>query len=182
MTTTYSDCSSSITTKKKPVSDHQCSEKVNSLNGFTLRMWNFVSSSWFERLRISDRKFVNHTTEMILWSMILKKNWVFGGLVITYAGTSPFLFCPFLKEIDKSITITGLSKHLELRVALLTSFSKYANTQLYYNNLKGTLGLNSFVYHYRHLLLGKSKKVESEKKSEANSTQCSQAVTHPSTD
>ena len=35
-------------------------------------MWNCVSSSWFERLRISDRKFVNHTTEMILWSMILK--------------------------------------------------------------------------------------------------------------
>ena len=114
--------------------------------------------------------------------MILKKNWVFGGNGITYAGTSPFLFCTFLKEIDKPVTITGLSKHLELRVALLTSFSKYANTQLYYNNLKGTLGLNSFVYHYRHLLLGKSKKVESEKKSEANSTQCSQAVTHPSTD
>ena len=93
--------------------------------------------------------------------MILKKNWVFGGNRITYAGTSPSLLCPFLKEIDKSITITGLSKHLELRVALLTSFSKYANTQLYYNNLKGTLGLNSFVYQYRHLLLVKSKKVES---------------------
>ena len=62
----HSDCSSSITTQKNAVSDHQCSEKVNSLNGFTLRMWNFVSSSWFERLRISDRKFVNHTTEMIL--------------------------------------------------------------------------------------------------------------------
>ena len=52
-------------------SDHQCSEKLNFLSGFTLRMWNYVSSSWFERLRISDRKFVNHTTEMILWSMIL---------------------------------------------------------------------------------------------------------------
>ena len=58
--------------KKLETSDHQCSEEVNLLNGFTLRMWNFVSSSWFERLRISDRKFVNHTTEMILWSMILK--------------------------------------------------------------------------------------------------------------
>ena len=52
-------------------SDHQCSEKINFLSGFTLRMWNYVSSSWFERLRISDRKFVNHTAEMILWSMIL---------------------------------------------------------------------------------------------------------------
>ena len=47
-------------------------KKMNFLNSFTLRMWNFVSSSWFERLRISDRKFVNHTTEMILWSMILE--------------------------------------------------------------------------------------------------------------
>ena len=56
---------------KFAMSDHQCSEKLNFLNGFTLRMWNYVSSSWFERLRISDRKFVNHTTEMILWSMIL---------------------------------------------------------------------------------------------------------------
>ena len=46
----HSDCSSSITTQKNAVSDHQCSEKVNSLNGFTLRMWNFVSSSWFEKL------------------------------------------------------------------------------------------------------------------------------------
>ena len=29
------------------------------------------SSSWVDWFRISDRKFVNHTTEMILWSMIL---------------------------------------------------------------------------------------------------------------
>ena len=34
--------------------------------GFTLRRRNFVSSSWMVRLRISDRKFVIHTTEMIL--------------------------------------------------------------------------------------------------------------------
>ena len=59
------------------MSDHQCSEELNLLNGFTLRMWNFVSSSWFERLRISDRKFVNHTTEMILWSMILTMHFRF---------------------------------------------------------------------------------------------------------
>ena len=31
----------------------------------------FNSSSWVDWVRISDRKFVNHTTEMILWSMIL---------------------------------------------------------------------------------------------------------------
>ena len=37
----------------------------------TLRKRSCASSSWFDRLRISDRKFVNHTTEMILWSMIL---------------------------------------------------------------------------------------------------------------
>ena len=53
------------------MSDHQWSEALRLQIGFTLRMWNCVSSSWFERLRISDRKFVNHTTEMILWSMIL---------------------------------------------------------------------------------------------------------------
>ena len=45
---------------------------LNPLIGFTLRNWRSVSSSWLDRLRISDRKFVNHTTEMILWSMILK--------------------------------------------------------------------------------------------------------------
>ena len=54
------------------VSDHQWSKALKLQIGFTLRMWNCVSSSWFERLRISDRKFVNHTTEMILWSMILE--------------------------------------------------------------------------------------------------------------
>ena len=47
--------------------------------GFMLRMWNCVSSLWFERLRISDRKFVNHTAEMILWSMILEiAGWAVG--------------------------------------------------------------------------------------------------------
>ena len=47
---------------------------INPLIGFTLRNWRSVSSSWLDRLRISDRKFVNHTTEMILWSMILTKH------------------------------------------------------------------------------------------------------------
>ena len=48
---------------------------------------------WF---RISDRKFVNHTTEMILWSMIL--TWVeifhylvcFGLLIIQWGGADFF--------------------------------------------------------------------------------------------
>ena len=46
----------------------------------------------------------------------------FGGLVITYASTRPFLLCSFLKKIDKSINITGLSKHLELRIAIFPAF------------------------------------------------------------
>ena len=61
-----------ITARIWTVSDHQWSKALKLQIGFTLRMGNCVSSSWFERLRISDRKFVNHTTEMILWSMILK--------------------------------------------------------------------------------------------------------------
>ena len=67
----HSDYSPSITAHNWAVSDHQWSEALKLQIGFTLRMRNCVSSSWFERLRISDRKFVNHTTEMILWSMIL---------------------------------------------------------------------------------------------------------------
>ena len=68
----HSDYSPSITARIWTVSDHQWSKALKLQIGFTLRMRNCVSSSWFERLRISDRKFVNHTTEMILWSMILK--------------------------------------------------------------------------------------------------------------
>ena len=67
----HSDYSPSITAHIWTVSDHQWSKALRLQIGFTLRMRNCVSSSWFERLRISDRKFVNHTTEMILWSMIL---------------------------------------------------------------------------------------------------------------
>ena len=67
----HSDYSPSITARIWTVSDHQWSKALKLQIGFTLRMRNCVSSSWFERLRISDRKFVNHTTEMILWSMIL---------------------------------------------------------------------------------------------------------------
>ena len=53
-------------------------------------MWNYVSSSWFERLRISDGKFVNHTTEMILWSMILKLNMQAVGISSRVTGTTSF--------------------------------------------------------------------------------------------
>ena len=38
---------------------------------FTLRMTCSTHQRGLVRFRISDRKFVNHTTEMILWSMIL---------------------------------------------------------------------------------------------------------------
>ena len=68
----HSDYSPSINAHNWTVSDHQWSEALKLRIGFTLRMRNCVSSSWIERLRISDRKFVNHTTEMILWSMILE--------------------------------------------------------------------------------------------------------------
>ena len=68
----HSDYPPSITARIWTVSDHQWSKALKLQIGFTLRMRNCVSSSWFERLRISDGKLVNHTTEMILWSMILK--------------------------------------------------------------------------------------------------------------
>ena len=68
----HSDYSPSINAHNWTVSDHQWSKALKLRIGFTLRMRNCVSSSWFERLRISDRKFVTHTTEMILWSMILE--------------------------------------------------------------------------------------------------------------
>ena len=64
----HSDYSPPITAHNWTVSDHQWSKALKLRIGFTLRMWNCVSSSWFERLRISDRKFVVHTTEMILYA------------------------------------------------------------------------------------------------------------------
>ena len=79
---------------KLETSDHQCSEEVNLLNGFTLRMWNFVSSSWFERLWISDRKFVNHTTEMILWSMILTQTSLKELFLLLFSPTLPLREIP----------------------------------------------------------------------------------------
>ena len=56
---------------------------------FTLRKSCFNSSSWLKWLRISDRKFVIHTTEMILWSMIL---------VLLHLLIYPIIF-PFIKII-----------------------------------------------------------------------------------
>ena len=61
-----------------------------------LRSWRSVSSSWLDRLRISDRKFVNHTTEMILWSMILTSRGFLKSFVRSYgsniieAGTNQY--------------------------------------------------------------------------------------------
>ena len=52
---------------------------------FTLRKSCFNSSSWLKWLRISDRKFVIHTTEMILWSMILiLQHFVIQPLLVSY--------------------------------------------------------------------------------------------------
>ena len=61
-----------------------------------LRRWRSVSSSWLDRLRISDRKFVNHTTEMILWSMILTSRGFLKSFIRSYgsniieAGTNKY--------------------------------------------------------------------------------------------
>ena len=119
----HSDSPPSITARIWTVSDHQWSKALKLQIGFTLRMRNCVSSSWFERLRISDRKFVNHTTEMILWSMILKltlravetspghpkhltlKKFSSASLGIDWAsivGTFHFRFgAPWVKQADK---------------------------------------------------------------------------------
>ena len=67
----HSDFFNSIAVYKKNRKQSSIIKEVNPLIGFMLRNWRSVSSSWLDRLRISDRKFVNHTTEMILWSMIL---------------------------------------------------------------------------------------------------------------
>ena len=61
----HSDYSPSITAHNCTVSDHQWSKALKLQIGC-------VSSSWFERLWISDRTFVIHITEMILWRMILE--------------------------------------------------------------------------------------------------------------
>ena len=65
----HSDYSPSINAHNWTVSDHQWSEALKLRIGFTLRMRNCVSSSWFERLRNS--LFVLQKT--ILWSTILER-------------------------------------------------------------------------------------------------------------
>ena len=67
----HSDGLNSITATRVAVSDHQWLQEVHLEVAFTLRKRVSISSSWVKRLRISDRKFAKHTTEMILWSMIL---------------------------------------------------------------------------------------------------------------
>jgi hypothetical protein len=66
----HSDYFISITSRKGCMRSSMISRSSLDIV-FTLRGRSCVSSSWINGLRISDRKFVNHTTEMILWSMIL---------------------------------------------------------------------------------------------------------------
>ena len=59
---------------RQEASDHQCvpyQHKTGHEHLFTLRKRCSPHHRGLIRLRISDRKFVNHTAEMILWSMIL---------------------------------------------------------------------------------------------------------------
>ena len=54
------------------MSDHQWTDVHGGLQFlFTLKNCCSTHHRGLVRFRISDRKFVNHTTEMILWSMIL---------------------------------------------------------------------------------------------------------------
>ena len=71
----HSDCSFSIASpwRRRKRSSMLWPKDQSS---FTLRKRNCHSSSWIEWLRFSDRKIVTHTTEMILWSMILSEEHV----------------------------------------------------------------------------------------------------------
>ena len=77
---------------------------------FMLRNWSYTSSSWLDRLQISDRKFVNHTTEMILWSMILIW-WVFLKLALRSRGSNIIdaIASPFGRGSTKSNFLLVLS-------------------------------------------------------------------------
>ena len=84
--------------------------KVTFQINFMLRNWSYTSSSWLDRLQISDRKFVNHTTEMILWSMILIW-WVFLKLVFRSRGSNIIdaIASPFGRGSTKSNFLLVLS-------------------------------------------------------------------------
>ena len=92
----HSDFFNSIAVYKKNCKQSSIIKEVNPLIGFMLRNWRSISSSWLDRLRISDRKFVNHTTEMILWSMILSCRGFLKSLIRSFgsniieAGTNKY--------------------------------------------------------------------------------------------
>ena len=68
----HSDNNSPLHPPPGRVSDHQCDRALERAPPpLHAQRKLFNSSSWVDWFRISDRKFVNHTTEMILWSMIL---------------------------------------------------------------------------------------------------------------
>ena len=110
------------------------------------------SSSWVDWFRISDRKFVNHTTEMILWSMILYEQITYNGmfslqLVFPHdlRWRSIGQNCPkrqimFLKT-HKGINVSVLMKNF------LVFLSDCLNDQailLEYNTLKGVYQSRDF--------------------------------------
>ncbi len=56
-------------------SDHQCAVDQSVIRHlFTLRTSYMTHHHGLVRFQVSDRKLVKHTTEMILWSMILTEN------------------------------------------------------------------------------------------------------------
>ena len=68
----HSDNNCLLHSPLRRMSDQQCDRSLErTLPPLHAQRKLFNSSSWVDRFRISDRKFVNHTTEMILWSMIL---------------------------------------------------------------------------------------------------------------
>lgn len=72
--TTQTAAPPSASRTRQEASDHQCVQfryEIRPRHLFTLRRRCSPHHRGLIRLRISDRKFVNHTTEMILWSMIL---------------------------------------------------------------------------------------------------------------
>ena len=106
----HSDFSNSIAIYKVNCKQSSVIWKVTFQINFMLRNWSYTSSSWLDRLQISDRKFVNHTTEMILWSMILIW-WVFLKLVFRSRGSNIIdaIASPFGRGSTKSNFLLVLS-------------------------------------------------------------------------
>ena len=106
----HSDYSDSIAAFNLNYKQSSMMQGSNPPIGFMLRNRSYSSSSWLDRLQISDRKFVNHTTEMILWSMILIW-WVFLKLVFRSRGSNIIdaIASPFGRGSTKSNFLLVLS-------------------------------------------------------------------------